>query len=93
MCAQARKALKEAHKKLQEEVAAHKCTSEALNQHINTEAHVERKILEIRADAKKQQQWFEDQLAGRAEVAKQLEQILKDQNYNMEGTHTQEAQL
>ena len=47
----------------------------------------------MRADAKKQQQWFKDQLADQAEVAKQSEQILKDQICNMEDTHTREVQL
>ena len=73
MRAQARKALKEAREKLQEEVTAHKRTLDALTKHVNTEAHAEQKILEMRKEAKKQQQWFEDQLASWAELAKQAE--------------------
>ena len=48
-----RKALKEAQEKLQDEVAAHKRTCEALTKHINTEAHTKQKILEMWEDAKK----------------------------------------
>ena len=50
--AQARKALKEMPYKLQEEVAAHQRTSEALTQRIDTEFHAEQKILETREEAK-----------------------------------------
>ena len=66
---------------------------EALTKHINTEVHTEQKILEMRAEAKKQQQWFEDQLASRAELAKQAEQILKVQIAGIEECHTKEVQL
>ena len=78
MRAQARKELKEAQEKLQEEVSVHKRTLEALTKHINTKAHIEQKILEMREEAKKQQQWFENQLVSRADLAKQSEQILKE---------------
>ena len=47
----------------------------------------------MREDAEKQQQWLEDLLATRAELAKQAEQTLKDQIHNMEDTHAQEVQL
>ena len=62
MCAQAHKALKEMQDKLQEEVAAHQHTSEALTQRIYMEARAEQKILEMREEAKKQKQWFEEHL-------------------------------
>ena len=68
--AQARKALKEAQEKLQEEVTTYKRTMEALTKHINTEAHAKPKILELREEVKKQQQWFEDHLASSTELAK-----------------------
>ena len=74
-------------------MTAHKCTIEALIKHINTEAHAEQKILELREEAKKQQQWFEDQLASRADLAKKVEHILKDQIAGMEERHTKEVQL
>ena len=93
MRAQARKALKEAQEKLQEEVTAHKCTMEALTKHINMEAHAEQKILELREEAKKQQQWFENQLDSRGELARQAEQILEDQIAGMEEHHVKEVQL
>ena len=93
MRAQARKALKEAQEKLQEEVTAHKCTMEALTKHINMEAHAEQKILELREEAKKQQQWFENQLDSRGELARQAEQILKEQIAGMEERHAKEVQL
>ena len=67
---QTRKALKDAREKLQEEVTAHKRTMDVLIKHINTEAHAEQKILQLREEAKKQQQWFDDHLASSAEVAK-----------------------
>ena len=51
---------------------------EPLTKHIDTEAHAEKKILELGEDAKKQKQWFEDHLASSTEVAKQAEQILKN---------------
>ena len=70
VCAQARKALKDAQEKLQEQVTAHKRTMEALTKHVNTEAHAEEKILELQEDAKKQQQWFEEHLASSANLAK-----------------------
>ena len=66
---------------------AHKRTLESLTKHIDTEAHAEQKILELREEAKKQQQWFEDHLASSAEVAKQTEQILKNQIAGMEDRH------
>ena len=50
--AQARKALKEAQEKLQKEVTAHKRTLVSLTKHIDTEAHAEQKILELREEAK-----------------------------------------
>ena len=68
--AQVQKALKHAQEKLQEEVTAHKRTMDVLIKHINTEAHAEQKILQLREEAKKQQQWFDDHLASSAEVAK-----------------------
>ena len=86
MRAQARKALKEAQEKLQEEVTAHKRTMEALTKHINTEAHAEQKILELREEAKKQQQWFEDHLASSTELAKQVEQYIEKSNCRDRGT-------
>ena len=79
--------------KLQEEVTAHKRTLDALTKHVNTEAHTEQKILELREEAKKQQQWFEDQLASMVDLAKQEEQILNDQIANMEEHHMKEVQL
>ena len=51
---------------------------ELLTTHINREAHAEQKILELREGTKKQQQWFEEQLISRAELARQAEPILKD---------------
>ena len=53
--AQARKAVKDAQDKLQEEVAAHKRTMDAISKHIEREAHAESKILELREEARKQQ--------------------------------------
>ena len=55
---------------MQAEVTAHKRTMESIAKKIQSEAHAEQKILELREDAKKQQQWFNDHLAGREEVAK-----------------------
>ena len=89
--AQARMALKEVEEKLQEEVTAHKRTMEALTKHINMEAHTEQKILELRQEAKKQQQWFEDYLTSSAELAKQAEQIPKDQISGIEERHAKEV--
>ena len=43
---------------------------ESITKKIESEAHAEQKILELRAEAKKKQQWFNDHLAGREEVAK-----------------------
>ena len=74
-------------------MTAHKRTLEALTKHVNTEAHAEQKILELRAEAKKQQQWFEEQLASRAELANQAEQIVKNQIARIEERHAKEAQL
>ena len=89
---QAWKALKEAQEKLQEQVTAHKRTLEALTKHINMEAW-EQKILELQEEAKKQKQWFEDHLASSADLAKQVEQILKNQIARMEERQAKEAQL
>ena len=91
--AQARKAVKDAQEKLQDEVTTHKRTMESLTKHIDTEAHAEKKILELRKEAKKQQQWFDDHLASRSEVAKQAEQVLKNQIAGMEDHHEQEKKL
>ena len=90
---QARKALKDAQKKFQDEVTGHKRTLESLTKHIDTKAHVEQKIPELREEAKKQKQWFEDHLASSAELAKQAEQILKNQIAGMEERHEREKQL
>ena len=79
--------------KLQEEVAAHQHTSEALTQRIYMEARAEQKILEMREEAKKQKQWFEDQLASRSELAKETEQRLKDEIHHLEDIHAREATL
>ena len=65
---------------------------EALTKHINTEAHAEQKILELREEAKKQQQWFEYHLASSVNLAKQVEQILKNQIVGMEERHVKEVQ-
>ena len=91
--AQARKAVKDAQDKLQDEVAAHKRTMDAISKHIEREAHAESKILELREEARKQQQWFDDHLASREELAKQAEQILKKQMAGMEEHHQQEKKL
>ena len=53
--AQARKAIKDAQDKLQDEVAAHKRTMDAISKHIKREAHAESRILELREEARKQQ--------------------------------------
>ena len=74
-------------------MTAHKRTFESLSKHIDTDAHVEQKILELLEEAKKQKQWFEDHLASSAEVAKQAEQILKIQIAGMEECHEREKQL
>ena len=66
---------------------------EALAKHINTEAHAEQKILELREEAKKQTQWFKDHLSSSADLAKQAEQVLKNQIAGIEEHHTKEAQL
>ena len=70
MCTQARKAVKDAQEKLQEEVTAHKHTLDALTNHVNTEAQAKQKILKLGEEAKKQQQWFKDQLTSRADLGK-----------------------
>ena len=75
------------------EVHRELATVEALTKHINIEAHAKQKILEMRGEAKKQQQWFEDKVASRAELAKQAEKILKDQIAGIEERHAKEAQL
>ena len=64
-----------------------------LERKINTISNAEQKTLEMREEAKKQQQWFEDHLASSAEVAKQAEQILKHQIAGMEDRHEREKQL
>ena len=74
-------------------MTTHKHTLDSLTKHINTVAHAEQKILELREGAKKQKQWFEDQLASSAEMAKQAEQILKNQIAGMEERHEREKQL
>ena len=78
--------------KLQEEVATHQRTREALTQCIDMEAHAEQKIVEMR-EAKKQRQWFEDQLATRNELAKEVEQGLKNEIHHVEDSHVREATL
>ena len=42
-----------AQEQLQEKVMTHKRTLESLTKHIDTEAHAEQKILELREEAKK----------------------------------------
>ena len=78
---------------MQQEVAAYRRTLESLTKRIDTEAHAEQKILELREEAKKQKQWFEEHLASSAEVAKQAKQILKNQIAGMEDRHEREMQL
>ena len=90
---QARKVLKDAQEKLQEEVTAHKRTLESLTKHIDMGGHAEEKILELREEAKKQKQWLDDHLASNAEVAKQVEQVLKNQIAGMEGRHERGKQF
>ena len=51
-------------------MTAHKRTMEALTKHINMEAHTEQKVLELKEEAKKQQQWFENHLASSTDLAK-----------------------
>ena len=46
---------------------------EALTKHINMEAHTEQKVLELKEEAKKQQQWFENHLASSTELAELAE--------------------
>ena len=75
------------------EMTAQKRTMESLTKHIDTEAHVEQKILELREEAKKQQQWYEDQLANRSKLVKEAEQILKDEIHHLEDIHSREATL
>ena len=74
-------------------MTAHKRTLESLTKRIDTEAHAEQKILELREEAKKHKQWFEDHLASSAEVAKQAKQILKNKIVGMEDRHEREKQL
>ena len=74
--ATARNTVKELPEQLQAEAVTHQWAVEALNRHIDTEGQAERKILELCNEAKKQQQWFADQLASRGELARQAEQIL-----------------
>ena len=57
---------------------------EALTKHVNTAAHAKKKILELREEGKKQQQWFEDHLATSTNLTKQAEHIRKDQIAGME---------
>ena len=66
---------------------------ESLTRRLDVDAHAEQKILELREEAKKQQQWFEDHMASSAEVAKQAEQILKNKIAGMEDRHEREKQL
>ena len=49
--------------------------------------------LELWEEAEKQQQWFEEHLTSNANLAKQGEQILKDQIAGMEERHMKEVQL
>ena len=72
---------------------AHQRTLESLTKHIDTEAHAELKILELRGEAEKQKQWFEDHLASNIEVAKQAEQLLKNHIVGMEDHHERVRQL
>ena len=74
-------------------MSANKRTLDALTKHVNTDAHAQQKILEMREEAKKQQQWFEDQLASWADLAKQAEQIPKYQIANTEEHNVKEMQL
>ena len=79
---------------LQAEVAAHQRTVVALNQHLNTEGQAEWKILEMREEAKQQQQqWFEDQLANRGELVKKAEQTLRNEIDRLEDYHAREVTL
>ena len=47
----------------------------------------------MREEAKKQKQWFKDHLASSAELAQQVEQILKNQIAGIEERHAKEEQL
>ena len=85
--------LNDTQEKLQEEVTTHKRMLESLTKHIHTGAHAEQKILELREDTKKQKLWFDDHLASSAEVAKQAEQVLKNQIAGMEDRHEREKQI
>ena len=58
-----RNAVKELQEQLQAEARTRQRSFKALNRHIDTEEQAERKILEQCEEAKKQQQWFTDQLA------------------------------
>ena len=49
--------------------------------------------MEMREEAKKQQQWYEDQLANRSKLVKEAEQILKDEIHHLEDIHSREATL
>ena len=45
---------------------------------------MERKILEMREDEKKQKRWFQDQLDSQSVLAKKAEQTLKDEINRLE---------
>ena len=66
---------------------------DAISKHIEREAHAEAKILELREEARKQQRWFDEHMANREELAKQTEQILKNEMAGMEEHHQQEKKL
>ena len=74
-------------------MVSHEHTSEDLTQRIDTESQVKQKILEMRVEAKKQQQWFEDHLARRSKLAKAAEQRLKYEIHHLEDIHAREATL
>ena len=78
---------------LQEETSTHQQSVEALNQRLNTEAKPERKILELRKEAKKQQQWYEEQLDRAQELAKQTEKTLNNEIARLEDFHAWETRL
>ena len=49
--------------------------------------------METREEAKKQKQWFEDQLASKNKLAKKTEQQLKDKIHHLEDIQAREATL
>ena len=79
--------------KLQEDIVTHQRTHEPLNQHLDSEEQAEWKIVEMREEAKKQKQWFENQLPSWSELVKQAEQTLKDEINRLEDIHAWEATL